>query len=79
MILGPSISQEVYWNSLSCSRLHRFVASTQSQTLSPDCHAQQGCCELQGLYEQDYFHRDDSNKKDIERFEILGLYIQTEN
>ena len=63
VILGPSISQEVYWNSLSCSRLHRFVASTQSQTLSPDCYSQQGCYELQGLYEQDYFHRDDSNKK----------------
>ena len=63
MILEPSIWWEVSYTFLSYSHLHRLVASTQSQTLSPNCHGQQGRYELQGLYEQGFFRQDDSNFK----------------
>ena len=63
VILGPSTLQEVFWTSLSCSHLHRFVSSTQSLTLWSGCHGQQEHYGQQGLCEQDCFRRDDSNNK----------------
>ena len=63
VILGPSTLQEVFWTSLSCSHLHRFVSSTQSLTLWSGCHGQQEHYGQQGLCEQDCFLRDDSKNK----------------
>ena len=63
VIQGPSTLQEVFWTSLCCSHLHRFVSSTQSLTLWSGCHDQQEHYGQQGLCEQDCFRRDDSNNK----------------
>ena len=77
VILGPSISQEVFWTSLSCSHLHRFVSSTQSLTLWFGCHGQQEHYGKQGLCEQDCFRRDDSNfKKEGEKMKISTIILQ---
>ena len=77
VILGPSISQEVFWTSLSCSHLHRFVSSTQSLTLWFGCHGQQEHYVQQGLCEQDCFRRDDSNvEKEGEKIKIGTIRLQ---
>ena len=77
VILEPSISQEVFWTSLSCSHLHRFVSSTQSLTLWFGCHGQQEHYGKQGLCEQDCFRRDDSNfKKEGEKMIISTIILQ---
>ena len=77
VILGPSISQEVFWTSLSCSHLHRFVSSTQSLTLWFGCHGQQEHYGQQGLCEQDCFRRDDSNFKKAVRRKNENKYHNT--